>query len=76
MKRIVPVGVSFRSVVCVTTPVAVSPDVEVRCPLAMSPSMMTLLTILSQGGGLSVHHLSVRIDTEKLPSGWMVNPPP
>jgi hypothetical protein len=51
VKVIMPVGVSFGSVVFVTTPTATSPDEEVRCPLAMSPPVMMLLEILSQGGG-------------------------
>lgn len=51
MKVIVPSGVSFGSVVFVTTPIATSPEAEVRCPLAMSPPVMMLLEILSQGDG-------------------------
>jgi hypothetical protein len=54
---IVPVGVSLGSVVVVTTPTATLPEEEVRCPLAVSPAMMVLPDILSQGGGLAVHHL-------------------
>ena len=56
MKASVPVGVSLGSVVLVTMPVASLPEAEVRCPLAMSPAMMTLPETRSQGGGLSVHH--------------------
>ena len=57
MRVMGPAGVSIESLVAVTTPVATSPDEEIRCPLATSPPVMTLLEILSQGGGLSVHHL-------------------
>jgi hypothetical protein len=58
VKVIVPVGVSPGSVVVVTTPTATLPEEEVRCPLAVSPAVMVLSAeILSQGGGLSVHHL-------------------
>jgi hypothetical protein len=57
MTVIGPAGVLMGSLVALTTPVATSPDEEIRYPLALSPPVMTLLEILSQGGGLSVHHL-------------------
>jgi len=56
VKVIGPAGVSIGSLVAVTTPVATVPDEEIRCPPAMSPPVMTLLEIVSQGGGLSAHH--------------------
>jgi hypothetical protein len=57
VKMMVPIGVSLESVVFATTPVATSPDDEDRYPLAMSPAVMMLLDILSQGGGLVSHHV-------------------
>jgi hypothetical protein len=56
IKVIGPAGVSTGSLVAFTTPDATSPDEEIRYPLALSPPVMTLLEILSQGGGLSEHH--------------------